>query len=180
MENKDKEKNTEQNNQEQKKKDELENLLKAIEEIEKQNKNRKKGKRPRNYFAIEFGGVFHHNFLVNFLFTCLLNFTIVLALIELFNFAEYKDILYLIAFVLTYTTLEQMFRYYVLLNHFQIVIKSVGFIFFFGYIIIYYLLDQFIFLTTFNFISATMLASCVMLFTVTRYILSMIIRKSLR
>ena len=39
MENKDKEKNTENNNPEQKKKDELENLLKAIEEIEKQNKN---------------------------------------------------------------------------------------------------------------------------------------------
>ena len=56
-------------------KNELENLLKAIKELEKNKTNDDKDKK-KGFIAIEFGGVFHHNIYINFVFTFILNLTL--------------------------------------------------------------------------------------------------------
>ncbi|MBN2604814.1 MAG: hypothetical protein JXR62_03175 [Bacilli bacterium] len=160
---------------------EIENLLKAIEELEKAKKeddNNKK--RPRNFIAIEFGGVFHHNFYVNFVFNFILNLTLSYTIIELFNFADYDNIVVFILFILFYTISETFYRSYVLLNYFQYVIKSFGFIFYFGYVIIVYLLDSFVFVDSIHFNEGSYLVVFVGIFTIIRYILSTLLRQNFR
>ena len=65
-------------------KKELENLLKAIKELE-ENKNKEKANTKKGFIAIEFGGVFHHNLYINFAFTYILNLTLAFIIIQLFN-----------------------------------------------------------------------------------------------
>ncbi len=150
-------------------KDELETLLKAIEELEKT--KLKKGKKPRNFIAIEFGGVFHHNIIINFVFTFILNLTLIYLLIEVFNFAKYSDIIYVIILALIYTFFETIYKSYILFNHFSFVIKSLGFIFYIGYVAIFYALDVYLFQDAFSFGDETLLIAFVALFAVIRYII---------
>jgi len=151
---------------------------KAIEELEKTKSKRRK--RPRNFIAIEFGGVFHHNLIINFIFSFILNLTLIYVLIELFNFAEYSDIIYVIALALGYTFLETIYKSYILFNHFSFVIKSLGFIFYLGYITIFYALDVYVFGDYFNFTDETLLVAFVALFAIIRYIISTTLKRYFR
>lgn len=161
-------------------KKELESLLKAIQELEV-NKAQEEGvKNKKGFIAIEFGGVFHHNLFVNFTFNFILNLTLIFLLIELFNFATYDHIIYIILFILSYTIIESVYRIYVLMNHFQVIIKSVGFVFFFGYIIIFFLLDRYLFAGTIDFIDESVFVVFVGMFTVIRYVLSYLLRQNFR
>ena len=161
-------------------KKELENLLKAIQELEENNKNGDEVKSKKGFIAIEFGGVFHHNLYVNFAFNLILNLTLIFLLIELFNFATYDNIVYVILFVLSYTIIESVYRIYVLMNHFQFIVKSLGFVFFFGYIIIFFVLDEYLFVRTIDFINETLFVVFVGMFTIVRYILSYLLRQNFR
>ena len=125
-------------------KKELENLLKAIKDLE-ENKNKEKDNKKKGFIAIEFGGVFHHNLYINLVFTYILNLTLAFIIIQIFNFASYDNIIYVALFILGYTIVESIFRLYVLMNHFQLIVKSLGFVFFFGYVFIFFTLDQYIF-----------------------------------
>lgn len=160
-------------------KKEIESLLKAIKELE-ENKKNEKAKRKKGFIAIEFGGVFHHNLFVNFAFTYILNLTLAFIIIQFFNFASYDSIVYLALFLLGYTIIESVFRIYVLLNHFQFIVKSLGFIFFFGYVIIFFALDQYIFGQTITFMNETLFVVFVGMFTIIRYILSYLLRQNFR
>lgn len=172
---------SEEENQ-RKKDEEFEDFLKALEEIEKANESNKKnkGKKPRNLIAIEFGGVFHKNIYINTVFNFILNFTVFYIVIETFGFATFEDIYSLAALIVVYTILEQYFKAYVLLNFFEIVLKSLGFVFYFGYILIFYLLDVYLFTNTFDFINETLLVVSIAMFTIIRYFISTAIRKRLR
>ena len=98
-------------------KEELESLLKAIEELEKL-KEEEKRKKPRNLISIEFGGVFHNNMIINFTFSFILNLTLIYLVIVIFNFANFTDIVYVIVLALIYTFFETIYKTYVLFNHF--------------------------------------------------------------
>ena len=156
-------------------KEELASLLKAIEEFEK--RKSEKREKPRNLISIEFGSVFHNNMYINFTFNFVLNLTLIYLVIELFRFAEYTDIIYVVILALVYTLFESIYRMYVLFNHFSFVIKSLGFIFYIGYVAIFYTLDIYLFGDTFSFVDETLLIAFVAVFTLVRYIIgTMLIR----
>ncbi len=159
-------------------KEELESLLKAIEELEKlKKKNRQK---PRNLISIEFGSVFHHNRYINFIFSFILNLTLIYLVIEVFQFAKYTDIMYVIILALTYTFFETIYRTYVLFNHFKLVIKSMGFVFYIGYVGIFFLLDVYVFGDSFDFYNETLLIVFVAIFMLIRYIIGTMLIRNFR
>jgi hypothetical protein len=160
-------------------KKELESLLKAIKELE-ENKNKEGNNKKKGFIAIEFGGVFHHNLYINFVFTFILNLTLAFILIQIFHFASYDSIIYITLFLLGYTLVESVFRIYVLMNHFQLIVKSLGFVFFFGYVFIFFALDQYIFGETVSFINETLFVVFVGMFTIVRYVLSYLLRQNFR
>jgi hypothetical protein len=160
---------------------ELEELKAAIEKIEKTQKKNGGSKKPRKPFiALELGGVFHNNPYVNFVFNYIVNLFFVYFVIVIFHFAEYNDIFYLAALVLLYTFIEEGFRTYLMMKHFSIVLKSFGTVFFFGYLVIFYFLDQYIFIHTFQFINATLLFFFVLFFALARYFFATYLRRYLR
>ncbi len=159
---------------------ELESLLKAIQELESAKEEDLGTKKKKGFIAIEFGGVFHHNVYINFTFNLIFNLTLTFLLIELFNFATYDNIMYIALFVLTYTILETYYRIYILMNHFKYIVKSLGFIFFFGYVIIFFVLDQYLFIRSIDFINETLFVVFVGLFTIIRYVLSTLLRQNFR
>lgn len=161
-------------------KKELETLLKAIHDLEKAKYENQEAKKSRNFIAIEFGGVFHHNSYINFTFNLIFNLTLTFLLIEVFNFATYDNIIYIALFVLTYTVLETYYRIYILMNHFQFIIKTLGFVFFFGYIIIFFVLDKYLFVGTLDFNNETVFVVFVGMFTILRYIFSTLVRQNFR
>ncbi len=159
-------------------KEELETLLKAIEELEKVKSTRKK--EPRNIISIEFGGVFHNNIYINFIFSFILNLTLIYLIIELFSFAEYNDIIYVVILALVYTFFESIYKSYILFHHFKIIIKSLGFIFYIGYVAIFYSLDVYVFGDSFNFMDETFLVAFVAIFMLVRYIIGTMLIKYFR
>jgi len=164
----------------QENKEEFEKIIEALKELEEVKKSVKSQRRPRNLIAIEFGGVFHRNIYVDFLFNFILNLTVSFIIIEIFDFAKYNDINYVIYFVLSYTLIEMLYKSYLLANHFTLIIKSLGFIFFFGYVFIFYLLDIYIFDHQFTFHNEILLIVFVSLFTIIRYIIGTMIRQNFR
>ena len=161
--------------------EELEKLLKAIEKLEEDSKNQNKKKRKRRSFiAIEFGGVFHHNRFINFIFSFILNLAIAYTVIEVFSFATYDDFLYIVLFILAYSILEYILRLYLYLKHFKWIIKSFGTLFYFVYILIFYFLDYYVFVNVIEFDQAVLLMAFITLFTVIRYFISMFLRRRLR
>lgn len=155
-------------------------LKRVMEELKKQQSNkRKKGKRPR-VFAIEFGGVYHHNRIVNFLFSFLFNMTLVFALLELLQYATYDSLWTLLGVVLTFTVIESAFRLYVFSQHFKLILQSFGTVFYFGYVMIFYMIDQFVFTQSFNFINELVLVFFVLIFSIARYGFGLLIRRFIR
>jgi len=152
---------------------ELESLLKVIKELEKMKKE--DTKKSKNTISIEFGSVFHKNGYINFVFSFILNLTLIYLVIELFNFAIYTNIIYVIILALVYTFFETIYRTYVLFNHFSFVLKSLGFIFYIGYVAIFYSLDVYIFQSSFSFVDETLLIAFVAIFTLVRYIIGTMI-----
>jgi hypothetical protein len=159
---------------------ELKDVIKKLEELQKQQKQ-SGGKPPRRPFiAIEFGGVFHHNPIINFLFGFVVNLFFAYTVIEVFQFAKYTDLLYLVLLVLLYSVVEEVFRTYVMMRHFSLVMRSFGTIFYFGYLVIFYLLDQYVFVSSFRFINATLLVFFVLIFTILRYFFGTSLRRYFR
>lgn len=159
--------------------EELKKAIKQIEELQKKQGNQKKRPR-RGLISIEFGGVFHQNKIINFVFTFIMNFTFAYFVIEIFNFANYNDIIYVVALMLTYSIFEEAFKRYILVNHFRFVLRSFGTVFFFGYLFIFFILDQYIFIHTFNFVNGTLLAFFVLFFTIARYLFGTWLRNYFR
>ncbi|MFW5914051.1 MAG: hypothetical protein ACOCSM_03210 [Bacillota bacterium] len=159
------------------KKKELEKLLKEMKKIEQ--KQKKKSPKGPKMVKIEFGSIFHPNPVVNFIMYYLLNLVVIYSLFEVFSFVEYQDDLTTILFfVVAYTMVETVFRQYLVFNHFRFVLRTFGFIFFFGYLTIFYLLDSYIF-TTIAFVNETLLIIFVGMFIVFRYLLAQIIKQLL-
>ncbi len=162
-------------------KEELENDLKRVmEEIKRQQqKNKKKGPKQR-VFAIEFGGVYHTNQMINFIFGYLLNLTLIFLVIELFNFASYDSLYVLLGVTLVFSVLEALFRVYVFSHHFKWILRTFGTLFYFAYVIIFYAIDRYLFVESFRFVNETLLVFFVLIFALLRYGVGMMIRRYLR
>ena len=159
--------------------EELREVMKKIEEKQKQKQhNQKKPRRP--FLAIEFGGVFHRNRLINLTFSFIVNFTLAFFVIEIFNFAKYIDIIYMVGLVLVYTVLEEVYKTYILMRHFPLILRSFGTVFYFGYLVIFFILDQYVFVQSFDFINGTLLAFFVLIFTICRYLFGTALRQYFR
>ncbi len=157
---------------------EIQDLLKQLRDLENQkNASSKKKRRPRGMIMIEFGSKFHQNGLLNFAMYFMVNLLVIFAVAEVFNFTTFSgDLIDLLAFVGVYTLIEILFRQYVVYNHFRFVMRTLGFIFFFGYLTAFYLLENYIFTDVFVFRHETMFIIFIGAFVVFRYLASHLIR----
>ncbi len=155
----------------------LEALLETIKRLEEEKrKRRKKPKRPKGMIAIEFGTVFHPNMVLNFLGYYMLNLTIIYTVVELFAFGAFRDLQTVLLYVLAYTAIETVFRMYMLMNHFQFVVRSLGFIFYLGYLTIFYVLNVYVFPGSVIIFEDVFFVTFVALFIFFRYVLSKVFR----
>ncbi|MCF7925092.1 MAG: hypothetical protein K9L26_00960 [Candidatus Izimaplasma sp.] len=180
---KDKEENKEPNDTSSEDKPSKENLeedLKRImDELKKQEKTNKKGPK-KQILAIEFGGVYHTNQIVNFMFSYLLNMTLIFLVIEVFGFAVYDSMTTLLFVGLTFSAVEALFRMYIFSHHFKLILRTFGTIFYFGYVLIFYIIDDYLFIESFRFINETLLVFFVLIFAVLRYSIGVLIKRYLR
>lgn len=159
--------------------DDIEELKEVIKKLEKMHKETKKKPR-RRIIAIEFGGVFHHNRIINFIFTFILTFTIAFFINEIFNFATYRDIMYLVGIIFIFNLVEETIKYFVLVRYFQIILRTFGTVFYFVYLLIFFVLDQYLFVRSFNFVNEIGLPFFVLILASIRYVFGQIIRNYLR
>ncbi len=161
--------------------DELKEVMKKLKELQDDNKQKQKKKPRQPIIAIEFGGVFHKNRYINLLFSALVNFIFAYFVIEIFDFAEYHGKIYvLILLMAIYTIIEEIYRNLLLRHYFDFIIKSFGSVFFFGYVLIFFVLDQYVFIEEFNFFNGTVLAFFVLIFVLTRYFFGTSVRRYFR
>lgn len=155
----------------------LEALLKSIKALEEAKKERSKRPKKRpNMIAIEFGSIFHRNLFVNFLGYYVLNLTVIYTVMSLFNFGSFRDLETVLLFVLLYTAIETVFRTYILMSYFKVVVRTLGFIFYFGYLTIFYLLDFYVFPNAVQITEDINLVVFVGMFIVFRYIIAKLFR----
>lgn len=129
---------------------------------------------------IEFGTMFHRNPFLNLLMYFSLNLVVIYSIMQLFDFVEFtEDLAVILLFVLAYTVMEVAFRQYLVKNHFKFVLRTLGFVFFFGYLSIFYLLDAYVFEEYIRFVNETLLVIFVGFFIVFRYILSTLVKAML-
>ncbi|AIO18348.1 hypothetical protein KQ51_00460 [Candidatus Izimaplasma bacterium HR1] len=163
--------------EEQENLDELKEVIKKLEEM---SKNQPPQKSRRKVISFEFGGFFHHNRVINFIFTYILTFIIAFFISELFNFVSYRDIIYFAVAILLFSIAEELIKTYVMMRYFRIILRTFGTIFYFIYLLIFFVVDQYILVESFNFINEIALPFFVLFLALTRYVLGQIIRNFLR
>ncbi len=155
---------------------ELEELLKTLKKLEEEKKKTSRKSKANRMIMVEFGASFHSNGFINFIMYFLMNLVVITGLFELFNLVDFQRTLgSVVLFALLYTFLEMLFRNYVLLNHFRFVLRTFGFIFFFGYLTIFFLLERYAF-EFITFPTETHIILFVAVFITVRYVLSHLIR----
>jgi hypothetical protein len=170
------------NNEEEKQsptEEELEELIKELKKLEEQKKKGSK-KKPKGILMIEFGGVYHPNFIVNFLFSMIINITLAYVIISLFQFAYFEDLVDYIYFILAYSVIEWIVREFITRKYLSLIIKSFGMILYFSYIFIAFMLDHYLFNGNVTFHHETQLVAFVTIFVIIRYIIGTSIRRYFR
>lgn len=160
---------------------ELEDLLKQLRDLQKQKEDLKqqRTKKPR-VLMVEFGAIFHQNGLINYAMYFMLNLVIVYGLSELYNFFEFSGgLIDLVLFVGLYSLIEIIFRSYIVSNHFKFVLRTFGFIFFFGYLTLFYFLEQHLFTGLFTFTNENLFVVFIASFILIRYVASHLIRHTM-
>ena len=170
------EEHDDEQNREQLEKDkaQLEELLKALDAAEKQKRTKR---RKGIYIAFDLGGFMHPFLPLNFLAFYMLNLTLIYSVAELFRFGSFDTLSAVLLFVLVYTALEMLFRYYMVFKHVKIVLRTMGFIFYFGYLTLFYLIDVYVFPHSVRFMNETLLIVFVGMFIVFRAIAMQLIRQ---
>ena len=168
---------TEEKTEEQENLDELREVMKKLEEMSKN----QPPKKPRHrMIALEFGGVFHHNRYINFIFTYILTFTIAFFISEIFNFVAYRDIIYFAGAILLFSVIEETIKVTLLMRYFRIVLRTFGTVFYFIYVLMFFVIDQYILIDSFNFVNEIALAFFVLFLAIVRYVFGQLIRNFLR
>ena len=176
--------NNKQNDQQQDSKSkedkekELEDLLKQLKELQQEREKLGQKQTPRQrMIMIEFGAIFHKNGIVNFLMYFMMNLLVIYSLSELIALVDFNGrLMDLIAFMAVYTFIDIMYRQYLVKHHFKLVLRTFGFIFFFGYLTFFYFLEQYLFDGIFTFENETFFVIFIITFVLVRYALSHVIR----
>lgn len=159
--------------------EELEELIEQLKELNEENQKRKKRKRPRG-LSIEFGGFYHPNRIVNFIFSLIINISLSYTIISIFDFAEYDHLFYFLAFIVVYSFIEWYVRDFITTRYIQYVLKSFGMIFYFAYLGLIFVLDYFVFVGNFTFKHAYHVVAFLTIFVIVRYIIGTTIRRYFR
>jgi len=161
--------------------EELEELIETLKKLEEERSSREKqNKKKPSIITIEFGGVFHTNIIVNFLFQLVINITLAYCVIQFFHFAEFKDIYMYLLFIGVYTVIENIVKTFITIKFFKYIIQSMGFILYLSYLGIFYVLDVYLFTNTFTFTHAYHIVAFVTIFVVFRYFIGTWIKRYLR
>jgi len=161
--------------------EELEELIETLKKLEEERSKRENhnNKKP-SILTIEFGGVFHTNIVVNFLFQLIINITLAYLVIQLFKFAEFKDIYMYLLFIGVYTVIESTIKTYITIKFFKYIIQSMGFLLYLVYLTLFFILDVFVFTNTFTFTHEYHIVAFVTIFVVFRYFVGTWIKRYLR
>ena len=174
------------NNKDKKSKEEIrkeiEELEKLIEKVKKQNEENKKkfggGRNP--ILKINLAAVYSRNFFINLIISFLINFItffiIIKSLGDLFISSLSND-MYLLIIVLGFTLFEELYKKYLFKRHMQIVIYSVGTIFFLLNLLYLYFIDLIVFGSDFAFISAYHPIIFIIVFSFLRYIIKVVYKR---
>jgi len=150
---------------------EIEELEKLIDKVKKQNEEERKkhNLKPKGTVVkINLTSAYSHNFWVNILFSFLINFIVIFSILKLFDFANITNDVFIIYTVFIFTVLEEFYKRYLFAKQVKVVLFTSGLIFTFINIVIFYLLDIFVFSTQFSFNSYLDPIAFVILFQVIR------------
>ena len=153
---------------------EIEELEKLIEKVKQQNEEEKKkySKKPQNTVVkINLASVYSNNFWVNMLISLLINFIVIFAILKLFDFERVTNDIYIVYLVGTFTVVEEFYRRYLLQKQVKLVLYTSGLIFSFINILIFYVLDLFVFVNSFSFVNYLYPIAFVILFQAIRSVI---------
>lgn len=120
--------------------------IKKLVDASKETDQNKESKKKKRFVMIKLGGAFHPNFIVNFIITYLVNLVLTIGLFNLLNLGRFPDALWVpIAFVFVYSLTEYVFRELMIANYSKLVLVSFGSIFYLGYVVLFYLVDAWVF-----------------------------------
>lgn len=160
----------------------LENLIKTLEKVKKQRQsgNKKPSPPKKRMIMLEFGGTFHPHPGVNFLMYYVINLVVIYGVATVFNLASFQGALWIpLTFVFIYTLAETLLRTYILYHHVKLVFRTLGFIFFFGYVTLFFLIDTYAFPTVTKFATPVDLVAFTGVFMCVRYLLSLGVKQGL-
>lgn len=158
----------------------LENLIKTLQKVKKHRQlgNKKPSQPKKRMIMLEFGGTFHPNLVVNFLMYYVINLVVIYGVATVFNLASFQGELWIpLTFVLMYTMAETLLRTYILYHHVTLVFKTLGFIFFFGYVTIFFLIDTYAFPNVAKFATPVDLVAFTGVFMFIRYLLAFTVKQ---
>jgi hypothetical protein len=153
---------------------EIEELEKLIEKVKKQNEEEKKKhtQPPKNTVVrINLASVYSNNFWVNMLFSALINFIVIFSVLKLFSFATISNDINIIWLVAIFTVIEETYKRYLLTKQVKLVIYTSGLIFTFINLVLFYVLDLFVFGNDFSFVNSVYPIAFVVVFQGARAII---------
>lgn len=159
---------------------EIEQLEKLIEKVREQNKNNRK-KRPPGLpvLKINLAAAYSRNFYINLLISFLMNFITAFILIRLMGqlfISDNVNDMVLMGIIFGFSLYEELYKKYLLKHYMQIVIYSVGTIFFLLNVVYFYAIDYSLFQFSW-FISAYHPIVFVIVFGVVRYVIKQLYRR---
>ncbi len=153
---------------------EIEELEKLINKVKKQNEEekRKQIKKPKNTVVrINLAATYSSNFWINIVFSFLINFIVIFAVLKLFEFAIITNDIFIIYLVVIFTGFEETYRRYLLTKQVRVVLYTSGLIFTFLNILIFYFMDLVLFEETFSFVNYLYPVAFVVLFQAIRAVI---------
>jgi len=152
---------------------EIEELEKLIEKVKKQNEEeREKQKGPKNTVVrINLATIYSSNYWINLIFSLLVNFIVIFGLLKVFDFAEVSNDLYIVLMVFGFTIIEEEYKKLLLRRQLKLVLYTSGLIFSFINLMLFYIMDLFVFGEEFSFLNYLYPIAFVVMFQVIRAIL---------
>ncbi len=160
---------------------ELDELLKQLKELQQQKNNLQQKQSPKpKVLMVEFGARFHPNGLINYTMYYLLNLVIIYSFSEIYEFFSFSgSLIDLLLFIGVYTLIEIIFRTYIVTHHFKFVLRTFGFVFFLGYLTIFFFLEQYLFSGLFGFTNENLFVIFIASLVLIRYIISHLMRHTI-
>jgi len=152
---------------------EIEELEKLIDKVKKQNEEeRKKQKGPKNTVVrINLATIYSNNFWINMIFSLLVNFIVIFSLLKIFEFAEISNDIYIVLMVFGFTIIEEIYKRLLLKRQLKLVLYTSGLIFSFINLLLFYIMDLFVFGEAFSFLNYLYPIAFVVMFQVSRAII---------